>query len=197
MGLFCAAIIKYSVSLIKFPFLNYVQFFSCDISLVHLLKYPYSWFSSGCFLLLLLLLSPYFCCLFLCCQYYFWSLYSVFCALLSVVFETLYRCIDAIINAGMSSSSFLTHIVCLRHLCDVRPYVLSWVFLYSGPFVKVLQSITLRVIPNFLRRWQTRYLSLSYDFCSVVFFRVLFSFSWGIFKIFFCFYPHLFDGVHF
>ena len=57
MALFCAAIRRESVSLFRFPFLGYVQVFSYTISLVCLLKYPYSCFSSHfCFLVIIVLL---------------------------------------------------------------------------------------------------------------------------------------------
>ena len=46
MALFCAAINRYSVSLLRFPFISHVQVFSCEISLVFCLKYPYNYFSS-------------------------------------------------------------------------------------------------------------------------------------------------------
>ena len=45
MALFCAAISRDSVSLLKFPFLSQIQVFSREISLVCLLKYQYSYFS--------------------------------------------------------------------------------------------------------------------------------------------------------
>ena len=46
MVLFCAAIRRDSVSLSSFSFRSYVQVFSCEISYVCRLKYPYSCFSS-------------------------------------------------------------------------------------------------------------------------------------------------------
>ena len=46
MAFFYAAIRRQSISSLKFPFLNYVQFFSFEISSICLLKYPYSWFFS-------------------------------------------------------------------------------------------------------------------------------------------------------
>ena len=46
MSLLCAAIQKYSVSLLRFPFLSHIQVFSYKISNVCCLKYPYSCFSS-------------------------------------------------------------------------------------------------------------------------------------------------------
>ena len=41
---------------------------------------------------------------------------------------------------------------CLYYLWDVRPYALSWVFLFSGPFVEVLSLSTSRMAPEYLTR---------------------------------------------
>ena len=53
VALFCAAIRRDSVSLLRFPFLSRVQVFSSETSLVCRLKYPYSCFSSHFFWLFL------------------------------------------------------------------------------------------------------------------------------------------------
>ena len=45
MALFCAAIRRGSVSLLKFPFLSYVQVFSCGMFFISRLKCPLSFFS--------------------------------------------------------------------------------------------------------------------------------------------------------
>ena len=45
MALFCAAIRRDLVSLLRLPFLSHVLVFSWEISLEYRLKYPYSWFS--------------------------------------------------------------------------------------------------------------------------------------------------------
>ena len=51
MAFFCAAIRRYSVSLLSFPFLSHIHVFSCEMSLVSRLKSPGSCFSSYfCFL---------------------------------------------------------------------------------------------------------------------------------------------------
>ena len=66
MALFFAAIKKASVSLEKFPFLSYVQVFSCEISSVCSLKYRYSCFSSHyCFQVIVFMLILMFSVLFL------------------------------------------------------------------------------------------------------------------------------------
>ena len=49
-------------------------------------------------------------------------------------------------------------------------------FLFCSPFVKVLLSSTLRMVPSILR-W---YLFFLWDFCYVVWFHVVFSLYWGI-----------------
>ena len=72
-------------------------------------------------------------------------------ALLYVVFESLYRCIDTFLNAGQFPSS-----VCLRHLRYVRPYASSWVFCFAGPFFKVLLSSTLRIFQSIWRGWRLK-----------------------------------------
>ena len=54
----------------------------------------------------------------------------------------LYRLIDESTQSSMQLSShhpsFLAHIVCLRHLWDVRPIASSSVFLFTCPFVEIL-----------------------------------------------------------
>ena len=44
------------------------------------------------------------------------------------------------------------HKVCVRHLWDIRPYTLSWVFLFlfSGSFVKAFLWSTLRMVQSIL-----------------------------------------------
>ena len=100
MVLFCAAIRRDSVSLLWFSFLSHVQVFLCEISVVCRLKYPYSYF------FFLLLFHNYYCSV---------DTYVVsgrcnlsFLALFYVVFKSSYRCIDAILDAGESSSSFFS-----------------------------------------------------------------------------------------
>ena len=58
MALFCAAIRRDSVSLLKFPFLSHVQVLSCQMLFISRLKRPWSCFSSYfCFLVFVILLS--------------------------------------------------------------------------------------------------------------------------------------------
>ena len=56
MALFYAARRRDSLSLLKCPFLGYIQIFSCEISLVCRLKHPYSYFSSNFFFLSIVVL---------------------------------------------------------------------------------------------------------------------------------------------
>ena len=100
--------------------------------------------------------------------------------LIYVVFKSLFRCIDAILNSGKSFSSFfLTHTVCLRHLWVVKSYASSRVFLFSGLFVEVLPLSTSRIVPSILREGQPWDSSLWRNFCHIVWFWVVFSFSWN------------------
>ena len=92
--------------------------------------------------------------------------------------------------------SFLDNIICLYHLWDVRPYALSWVFLFSEAFAGVLPSSTSRMVSSILWGGQPRCLSLWCDFCNIVWFWVVFSFSCGILFNFF-FDSSLFDGICF
>ena len=66
-----------------------------------------------------------------------------FSSLFYVVFESLYRCVNAVFNDGkFSSFLFSWHIVCQRHFRNVSSYAWSLVFLFTGPFVKVLLWFT-------------------------------------------------------
>ena len=100
IALFCAAIRRDSVSLLRFPFLSHVHVFLCEMSLVSLLKRSYSCFFSPS------LFSGYF----LSVDPHVLSIISGGCnqsnsALFYVDFES-YRCINAVFNASKSSSSF-------------------------------------------------------------------------------------------
>ena len=115
------------------------------------LKYPYNCFSSySCFPVIVVLLIL--------------ELFLAFLCSFKVVFDSSYQYIDAIFNADESSSSFffffffLTHIV--GQLSNVRSYTSSLVFLFSGPFVEVLPSSTLRMVLRILQEGPPRCLSL-------------------------------------
>ena len=106
---------------LKFPFFNYVKVLSSIIFLDCRLIDPSTCFSSHfCFLVILV------CCF--CFLYCLWWMQSVCLCAFYIVFEPLYRCIDAFLNVGMSSSSsFSWHI---EFVWDVGPYASSWVFLF-------------------------------------------------------------------
>ena len=100
MALFCAAIWRDSVSLLKFPFLSHVQVLSCEMLFISRLKRPWSCFSSHfCFLVFSHSVT-----------YRVVSIVSdgrnqsssVF---FYVVFESLYGCVNAVFDADKSSSS--------------------------------------------------------------------------------------------
>ena len=99
---FYAAIRRDLISILKFPFLSHFQDFSCEISLVCCLKYPYKCFSSQ---FLFSYYSYSVVCLFL---FFLVTVISLSLLFFNVVFDSLYRCIEAILNAGMSSSSFFS-----------------------------------------------------------------------------------------
>ena len=102
MGLFNGAIKRDSVSLLKHPFLSYVQVFSCEILSVCSLKYTYSCFSSHfCFVVNIVLL------IFMLSVVFLVTVISLSLFFFYVVFESPYWWIHTIFNVGESSSSFL------------------------------------------------------------------------------------------
>ena len=92
---------------------------------------------------------------------------------------------------------FLTPIVYQCNLRNVRPYESLLAFLFSGPFNGNLLSFTSRMVPSILQEGQPRCLSLWWDFCYVVWFQVVFAFSWDTFFYNFFFHLRLFNSVHF
>ena len=181
MALFCAAIRRDSVSLLRFPFLSHVQVFSGEISLVCRLKWTYNNLSSHFRFLVIFALLMFV--LFVLSRRGNQSSPALFYAVFSSLYSMHRRYLECW-QVGFLLL-FLTHIVCLSHLWDVRPYASSWVFLFSGSFIEVFLSSTLRMVPSILRGGQLRYLSLWWDFCYVVWFRVVLSFSWICFFIFY------------
>ena len=144
MVLFCAAIRRDSVSLLRFPFHSSVQVFLCEISLVCLLKYSY-----GCF-------SAYFCFLVV-----LFALIQPLMLLATVIsFRLLYLMlssssyIDASILSSMLVSpppppSFLdTYSLC--HLSNVKPCASSSTYLSSGSFANVLPLSILSMVQSIL-----------------------------------------------
>ena len=127
MALFCAAIKRDSVSLLRFSFLIHVQVFSCKISLACRLKCPYSCFSSHfCFLVIFGLLTLVLLILSLV------AAISLSPRFFYIVFLSLYRDIDVILNTGVFFHLlFSTHTVCQHHLWDVRYYYYYFQFLHQ------------------------------------------------------------------
>ena len=92
---------------------------------------------------------------------------------------------------------FLPHIVRQCHLWQVKPNVSSWVFMFSDPFVELIPITSTRIISSVLQGGYHRYLSLWWYFCNVVWFWVVFSFSWDIFFQNYFFHLSLFNGDRF
>ena len=116
-----------------FPILIHAQVFSREISFACRLKYPYNCFTSHfCFLVivvLLILVLVFFLVVVI-------SLSFPFLCCLRVVLLMYWRYLQCwqILFLFLS----LTHMVCLRHPCDVMPYASLLIFFFSGPFVEVL-----------------------------------------------------------
>ena len=142
MTLFSAAIRRNSVSLLRFPFLSHFQVFLWEISFVvwsvlRVFSFPF-------------LFSDYFC--FIATRIV--SIFSDCCnqsssALVYVIFESFYRCINTILNACESSSTFLTLSLSTLSLgCMALCIVMN--VLFFGPFVEVLLWSILRMVPSIL-----------------------------------------------
>ena len=101
----------------------------------------------------------------LCCLSCFWSLWlvSLWSFLCSLRIVSMHPCCLRSRQVHFLIL-FLTYIVCLCHLSDVRPYAWLLVFLLSGPFAEVLPSSTSRIVPSILQRRQRRSLFLSFWF---------------------------------
>ena len=103
MALFCIAIRRDSVSLLKLTFLSHVQVLSCVMLFISRLKCPWSCFPSHfCFLVF--------------CHSVMYRVVSIVSdgrnqssfVFFYVVFESLYRCVKAFLDAGKSSSSLFS-----------------------------------------------------------------------------------------
>ena len=168
--LFCTAIRRDSVSLWRFPLLSHVPVFWWEISVVCGSKYPWNCFHSHfCFLVIVVLLII---------KLFVLSLVVVISVFL--FFLCSFRIIVSIYRHYIQCWRylflllFLIHRASLYHLWDVRKYASSWVFLFSGSFVKFLPTSTSRMLPSILQRGQPSCSSVWWDFC----FREVFSFSW-------------------
>ena len=125
---------SYGVLLCSY-FLSHIQVFSCEMLRNSGLKCPQSCFPSHfCFLVIVILLV------------FVWSiLFLVACnqypALFYVVFESLYRCINAVFNTGKSSSSFFsfTYSLSISSLgCSALCMVIIFLVLWSICFISSL-----------------------------------------------------------
>ena len=131
MALFCAAIRRDSVSLLKFLFLSHVHVLSSEMLFISHLKRPWSCFPSHfCFLVFVILLSIVLSVLFLMALI---SLRLCFLCSLRVVVWMCQRCLRC--WQDLFLSLFLVHIVCQRRLWDAMPCAWSLVFWFFGPFV--------------------------------------------------------------
>ena len=102
MVLFCAVIRRDSLSLLNFPFLSYVEVFSWEMLFISRLKRPWSCFSSHfCFLVFVILLS-------IVCRIVSDGRNQSSVVFFYVVFESLYGCVNAVFDAGKSSSSLFS-----------------------------------------------------------------------------------------
>ena len=102
MALLCAAIRRDSVSLLKFPFLSHIQVFSCEVLFISSLKRLELFFFQFFF--------PSYC---PSVGHRVASIVSGGCnessiVFLYIVFESLYRCVNAVFNTGKSSSSLFS-----------------------------------------------------------------------------------------
>ena len=77
-----------------------------------------------------------------------------------------------------------------------KAFCIVIIFLFSGPFVEVLPSSILRIVPIIFQQVQTRCLFLCWDFYHIFWFQIVFSISWETLLKNFLFF-HSFDGVSF
>ena len=164
MVLFCVAIRRDSVSLLRFPFLSHIQVFSCEMLLISHLKRPYSYFSSHfCFLVIVILLVFMLSVLFGDCN-------QSSSALFYVVFKLSYQCVNAVVNAGsplppsfLDTYSLSTSSMGYNALCMVISFLDLW-------------SIFLSSLIHF--RYGLKYLTKGTGFCFIVLSWIAFWFSW-------------------
>ena len=131
MALFCAAIRRDSVALLKSLFLSHIQVLSCEMLFISRLKRHWSCFSSHfCFIVFVILLSIVLSVLFL------MAVISPPTCFFYAVFESMYGCHRCIrCWQVLFFPLFMVHIVFLRRFWDVKPCAWSLLFLFFGPFV--------------------------------------------------------------
>ena len=175
MALLCAAIRRDSLSLLRFSFLSHIQIYSCEVSLVFRMKYPYSCFSSPfCFLVIAVLLILVLFVLFLVtvislCSHFFmlsWSHRIEISTLPSMLLNSLP---PSFLDTYILSVSSLK----CKTLCIIISFLVLCCICWSSlpPFIS-------RMVPSILQGEQSRCLSLWWDFYNIVWFRVVFLFSW-------------------
>ena len=136
MVLFCAAIRRDSVSLLKFSFLNRVKVFSCEMLFISRLKGLLSCFYSHfCFLFIVILLSIALSVSFLVVVISPTSCYSMWSSSRCIDASKLIRCRQIIFL-----TLFSVHIVCQRRFGGVMPYAWSLVFLFLVHFLKFISG---------------------------------------------------------
>ena len=158
MALFCAAIRRDSVSLLKFPFLSHVQVFSYEILLFF--HIPVSEFVI--FLLIFLLFVLF---------------------LVAVINLSLLVFMPSW-NPRIYASTLFSKMMCSFPSSFFDIYCLSmpslWckelAFLFSDSLVEVLSLSILRIVPSILQGGQPRYLSLWWNSCCRTWFLEVFSF---------------------
>ena len=128
-------------------------------------------------------LFPKFCCCSL-CPYIVSTVISLFLALFNVVHPHNLQWRQIIFLLP-----FLTHIVCLCHLSDVKPCALSSIFWSSGLYFFVPPLFILRMVLSILQEGQLRCLSLLIPVTELGF-KKFSHLSESLFSFFF-----LFDGV--
>ena len=174
----CAAIRKYLLSLLRFPFLSHVQVFWCEISLGYCLKCPYN-----CFLLI------FSSC---CCSVYHcvFALVLVAVVNLSLFFfmKSSSHLIDvstlaSIVVSPLSLSFLDSYSLSVSFLGCKALCIMSFLVLWAICWISYL--VRFRTAPSILRRGQPRCLYLWWDSCYTVSVRVVSSFSWRILFNFF------------
>ena len=140
MALFCTAIWRDSVSLLKFIFLIHFQVLSCEMLFISRLKRSWSCFPCFCHSVI----------------YRVVSIFSDGCNQSSfvffyVVFKSLYGCVNAVFDAGKSSSSLFSWYMSTSSLgCNALCMVISFLVLWSICLSSSL--VHLRKCPEYLTR---------------------------------------------
>ena len=146
MVLFCGALSRDSVPLLRFSIISYVHVFLCSISLVNHLKYLYSCFSFYFYFLIFVV-------------FLFEFILLIFAAVinLTLLFFTysLSSCVDASAQSAMlvspPSSSFLDT-YCQCHLLDVRASCIMIIFLVLWSISWSSSLAYFRNVPEYLTR---------------------------------------------